>query len=91
MARRRIDRNIGQQVTLEKKQAILAALGRAKGETEYREISENPDSPDVYYTLSSEQIRALINGDLRKIESWVNGLDRQQATWLLRQLIKENW
>ena len=44
---------------------------------------------DDYYTLSQEEMEALINGDMSKIESWVSNLDRRHAIWLLRWLIKE--
>jgi hypothetical protein len=91
LARRRENTGRGREKTLEKKNAILAALSKVTGGFENTEISDNPDCSDVYYSLSPEEIKALISGDTVKIESWVNNLDRRQATWLLRQLIKEKW
>jgi hypothetical protein len=91
VARRRENKNAGREETLEKRKAILAALTRATGDTAPDGILDCPNSNDDYYTLSAEEIHALISGDMEKIESWVNNLDRQHATWLLRQLIRENW
>ena len=45
---------------------------------------------DCYYTLTKEQVEALVSGNMEKIECWVSNLDRRHATWLLRWLIKEN-
>jgi hypothetical protein len=91
LARRRENTGRGREKTLEKKNAILAALNKATGGLENSEFFDNPDSSDVYYTLSPGEIKALISGDMVKIEGWVNNLDRRQAAWLLRQLIKEKW
>ncbi len=91
MAKRRDSSIASREETLERKNVILAALGRATGNTARNEISGGPDPADIYYTLSPEEIRALIDGDMGKIESWVNNLDRQHAAWLLSRLIKENW
>ena len=73
-----------------KRQAILDALTRAtaikpSGITS-REID---DEVSGYYTLSIEEMAALVNGDMEKIESWVSTLDQRHATWLLRWLIRE--
>ena len=91
LARRRENSRAGRREKLEKKKAILAALDRATGGSENNKVSDTPDSAHVYYTLSSEEIRALINGDMGKIENWVSNLDRKHATWLLLQLLKEIW
>jgi hypothetical protein len=42
-----------------------------------------------YYTLTLEEMAALVNGDMEKIEGWVSTLDQRHATWLLRWLIRE--
>lgn len=73
--------------SLEKRQAILAALARATGDTP--SSVETDDEIKGYYTLTHEQMAALVSGDMDQIESWVSSLDRRHATWLLRWLIKE--
>jgi hypothetical protein len=76
---------------VEKRQAILAALTRATADSP----SVNTPAPEPeeevggYYTLTLEELAALVNGDMEKIGSWVSNLDRCHATWLLRWLIKE--
>jgi hypothetical protein len=72
-----------------KREAILAALAKSTGE------ALPPDDLDggengSYYTLTREEIAALLSGNIEKIESWVSSLDRNHATWLLRWLIKES-
>jgi uncharacterized membrane-anchored protein len=76
---------------LEKRQAILAALTRATADCSLLagDAGDPDDEHNEYYSLTHEEIEALINGDMQKIESWVSNLDRRQATWLLRWLIKE--
>jgi hypothetical protein len=76
----------------EKRNALLAALSKAQGEmNSSKEHSNEPDGEnDSYYTLTKDEVEALINGNMEKIESWVSNLDRRHATWLLRWLIKEN-
>lgn len=70
----------------------MAALSKAQGEmNSSKENSHEPDGEnDGYYTLTKDEVEALINGNMEKIESWVSNLDRRHATWLLRWLIKEN-
>jgi hypothetical protein len=76
---------------LEKRQAILAALTKATTDSQSLagNHSDAEDESSEYYSLTHEEIIALINGDMEKIESWVSNLDQRQATWLLRCLIKE--
>jgi hypothetical protein len=74
-----------------KRQAILDALTRA---TAIKSPSggtprEFDDEINGYYTLTLEEMAALVNGDMQKIESWVSTLDQRHATWLLRWLIRE--
>jgi hypothetical protein len=77
----------------EKREAILAALARATedGRSLSAGAADTADEDNYYYTLSHEEIEALITGNIEKIESWVSSLDRRHATWLLRRLIKESW
>ena len=77
---------------IETRNAILAALAKAQGDSNSSDISsDEPDSDgNGYYILTREEITALLNGNMEKIESWVSNLDRRHATWLLRWLIKES-
>ena len=77
--------------SLEKRQAILAALAKATADSSSlnRPAAELDDEIDGYYSLTLEEMAALVNGDMEKIESWVSNMDRRHATWLLRWLIKE--
>jgi hypothetical protein len=76
---------------LEKREAILAALAKANADSSSSNgpAGELDDEINGYYTLTLEELTALVNGDIEKIESWVSHLDRPQATWLLRWLIKD--
>jgi hypothetical protein len=77
--------------SLEKRQAILAALTKATAESPTPGVPAPEPEEEVggYYTLTLEELAALVNGDMEKIGSWVSNLDRRHATWLLRWLIKE--
>jgi hypothetical protein len=87
-----MSKNINPDTGTEKRDALLAALAKARGEI--IPSSENSDEPDgnnnSYYTLTKDEVEALVSGNMEKIESWVSNLDRRHATWLLRWLIKEN-
>ena len=82
-----------QEERLEKKKAILTALTRASEDSILLEetVSFTPNEPQAYYTLSHDEMSALVYGDMEKIESWVSNLDRNHATRLLCWLIKERW
>jgi uncharacterized membrane-anchored protein len=91
LGRVRENRDYKYTVRLEKRQAILDALAKATADSS--SLAGNNDNSEgetsEYYSLTHEEIVALINGDMEKIESWVSNLGRRQATWLLRCLIKE--
>ena len=93
MARKKENKNLSHEERQEKRQAILAALAKASEDSQ--SLEENTSVPDIeandYYSLTRDEMEALINGDMEKIESWVSNLDRRHATWLLRWLIKERW
>lgn len=93
MRRTRGNKNIGYGDRLEKRKAILAALVKATEDSASLggSADERDDEADSYYTLTAEEMEALINGNMEKIESWVSSLDKRHATWLLRWLIKESW
>ena len=93
MARKRETRKLSQEERQGKKKAILAALAKASEDSQ--RLEGNTDvrdgAPHDYYTLSHDEVEALVNGDMEKIEGWVSNMDRNHATRLLRWLIKERW
>jgi hypothetical protein len=75
----------------ERREAILAALARVTGNAflPNRPDGEYNDEINGYYTFTLEELAALVNGDMEKIESWVSHLDQYRATWLLAWLIND--
>jgi len=75
------------------REAILAALARAADDSEFlARLAENPyDTLNEYYTLTQEELAALVSGDINKIESWLGKLDAKHATWLWCRLTQEKW
>ncbi len=88
----RESKNVKSEARQVKRNAILAALAKAGGEaTSPDDSATEPDEENnSYYTLTRDEVAALVNGNIDKIESWVSNLDRRHATWLLRWLIKES-
>jgi hypothetical protein len=84
---------ISQEERLEKKKAILTALTKVSEDSVLLEetVSITDSEPQGYYTLSRDEMSALVYGDMEKIETWVSNMDRNHATRLLRWLIKERW
>ena len=93
VSKRRDAKQLSREEATRKKKAILSALTKASAD--YLSLKEGDDGfgdePNDYYTLSRDEMEALINGDIEKIESWVSNMDRKHATRLLRWLIKERW
>ena len=91
--KRKETKKLSHEEALEKKKAILTALTKASEEhISFKESHESFDGDsNDYYTLSHDEIEALVNGDMEKIEGWVSNMDRNHATRLLRWLIKERW
>jgi hypothetical protein len=91
VGRKRDNKKISHEERLGKRKAILDALAKASEDSQ--SLEENASVPgseaNDYYSLTHDEMEALINGDMEKIESWVSNLDRRHATWLLRWLIKE--
>jgi hypothetical protein len=87
-----MSKNTSPDTRVEKRNALLAVLAKARGEMNPSSESYNePDSENnSYYTLTKDEVEALVSGNMEKIESWVCNLDRRHATWLLRWLIKES-
>lgn len=75
------------------KEAILAVLARAADDSDFlARLAEKPgETLDEYYTLTHEELAALISGDIKRIESWVGKLDKRHATWLWCRLSQEKW
>jgi DNA-binding NtrC family response regulator len=73
--------------------AILKVLTRAAEDSEFvSRLAENPEETLAEYTdLSAEEKEALIDGDIKTIETWVGKLDQQKATWLWCRLSQEKW
>jgi len=73
--------------------AILKVLTRAADDSEFvSRLSENPEETLAEYTdLSAEEKEALIDGDIKTIETWVGKLDQRKATWLWCRLSQEKW
>lgn len=90
MGKRKETKRPNQEEALAKKEAILAALNKASKDLSSKEgIGAFDVASDDYYTFSRDEIKALVNGDMQKIEGWVSNMDRDHATRLLRWLIKE--
>ena len=75
------------------REAILEVLARAADDSEF--LAKLADSPaealNGYYTLTQEEVAALVSGDIKRIESWVGKLDKRHATWLWYRLSQEKW
>jgi hypothetical protein len=81
------------QMTLEKetprlRASILKAIARAADDSKFSaQFAENACKALFdYYTLTQKELAALLNGDIKEIESWVDRLDPQHATSLWRCL-----
>ncbi len=81
------------QERLKGKGAILAVLARAADDSQFlAQLVDNPsEALSGYYTLTQEEMAALISGDIKKIEGWLGKLDKRHATWLWSRLSQEKW
>jgi len=72
---------------------ILAVLARAANDSQFlARLAESPsEALAEYYTLTQEELAALVSGDIKKIESWLGKLDKRHATWLWCRLSQEKW
>ena len=93
MVRRREIQKLTNEEKQEKRKAILAALAKASDGSDLFGATpvHHPGQPQDYYTLSHEEMDALISGDMAKIEAWVSNMDKNHAARLLHWLIKERW
>ena len=81
---------------LKGKEAILSVLAKAAEDSEFlAQLAYNPGKTlakySEYYTLTKEEVAALVSGDIRKIEGWCGKLDKKHATWLWCRLAQEKW
>ena len=78
---------------LKGREAIMAVLARAADDSEFlARLADNPsEALSEYYTLTPEEVAALVSGDIKKIESWLGKLDQRHATWLWCRLSQEKW
>jgi hypothetical protein len=78
---------------LKGREAILAILARAADDSQFlARLADNPtEALSEYYTLTQEEVAALVSGDIKKIESWLGKLDKRHATWLWCRLSQEKW
>ncbi|MDH5696628.1 MAG: hypothetical protein OEZ00_08550 [Dehalococcoidia bacterium] len=78
---------------LKRREAILAILARAADDSQFlaRLAESSSEALAEYYTLTPEEVAALVSGDIKKIESWVGKLDKRHATWLWCRLSQEKW
>ena len=81
------------QERAERRERILTVLARAADDSEFlAHLADNPaEALGDYYSLTHEELAALISGDIRKIEGWVGKLDKRHATWLWCRLSQEKW
>ena len=76
-----------------KRETLLAVLARAADDSQFlAQLADNPaEALNDYYTLTQEEVAALVSGDIRKIENWIGKLDKKHATWLWCRLSQEKW
>ena len=56
------------------------------------QLAQNPGQAlSGYYTLTQEEMLALVTGDIKRIEGWLGKLDTKHATWLWNRLGQERW
>ena len=86
-------RPITPEKRLRGREAILAVLARAADDSQFlARLADNPTEELMeYYTLTKEELAALLSGDIKKIESWCGKLDQRHATWLWCRLSQEKW
>ena len=77
----------------DRKEALLAVLARAAEDDGFlAELAEDPvEACRSYYTLTHEELAALMSGDIVRIESWVGKLPKHLTKWLWCGLSQEKW
>jgi predicted ATPase len=86
-------KTIESEEILKRKERILEVLARAADDSEFlARLADNPtETLSEYYTLTQEEVAALVSGDIKKIEGWLGKLDQRHATWLWCRLSQERW
>ena len=81
------------QERLKRRKSILAVLAGAAPNKEFLAQSRDNSSNVLngYYTLTQEEIGALVSGDIERIETWLGKLDQWHRTWLIANLAQEKW
>lgn len=76
-----------------RRERIMSVLARAADDSQFlARLADNPaEALSEYYTLTQEEVAALISGDIKKIEGWLGKLDKRHATWLWCRLSQEKW
>ena len=65
------------------REVILDVLAKAADDHIFMaRLAENPQKVLQEYDLTSQEIAALVRGDVVKIESWVGKLDDRLKTWI---------
>ena len=84
---------LDRKVTRSNREVILEVLARAADDSEFlAQLADNPGAAlSGYYTLTNEELAALVSGDIKKIEGWVGKLDKRLTTWLWNRLSQEKW
>ncbi len=70
---------------------ILETLARAAGDSKFlaRLAYNSSAALNGYYTLTREQLAALLSQDIEQTIGWVSNLDKKHASWLWFRLSKE--
>jgi len=78
---------------LEERKTLLEVLARAADDSQFlARLADNPtEALSDYYSLTQEEVAALVSGDIKKIEGWLGKLDKRHATWLWCRLSQEKW
>ena len=73
---------------LKRRKSILTVLTGASLNKEF--LAQSRDNPS-YYTLTQEEIGALVSGDIERIETWLGKLDQWHRARLIANLAQEKW
>lgn len=65
---------------------ILAILARNADNAGALPPPASRTTPNMYYTLTRDELAALAKGNVKQIERWVGRLDKSRARWLWSRL-----
>jgi len=88
-----ISKLVAPEERLEERKTLLEVLARAADDSQFlARLADNPtEALSGYYSLTQEEVAALVSGDIKKIEGWLGKLDKRHATWLWCRLSQEKW